>query len=101
MKNNDQLYNLASNEGLAIGLYNETSSKYVVILGNGIYHDVGEDWQGVYIADIPSNVTKRFVGSTDVEIAVYDKDNSEHINVQHADKLLTIYFQERNLNYDI
>ena len=99
VKNNGQLEDIAPNEDIAVGFYDEYGFKSVLKMSNG---DIERTDVGKYRAFVSSDVTKNFIGNVDVEIVVYDEANGyDERNVSHADKVLKMYFEERKINEDI
>lgn len=96
LKENGEPHNIQAGEDIAIGFYDGYCEKYVAMLSKGDIR-YGKS-TGLYIAQIPSSITKNFIGNVDVEIVIFDKNKQD---MSHADKKLKMFFEERRINEDI
>ena len=100
IKDNGQPKDLNFGENMAVGLYDEYGTKYVMkYLNPNNYGKIEYTNQtGKYKAFVSGEITKNFIGYVDVEIVIYDKQQNE---ISHADKVLKMFFEERKINDDI
>ena len=97
MKKDGKPQYLQNTERIAVGFYNDYGNKYIVKSDNKqIIRDPKNE--GHYYAIIPSDITKKFIGDIDVEIVVYDSHDKM---VSHADRVLSLFFEERRINSEI
>lgn len=90
--------NIGLDEDIAVGFYPESGrcEKYVAKYSTGEIQYMNK--QGNYQITIDGEKSMQFVGNVRVEIAVFKKDHTE---ISHADKVLQMFFEERELNNDI
>lgn len=87
---------LKQGEYIAIGFYDEYCGKYVVKSNK---NEIDYDQEtGMYSVVIPSDITKRFAGNVDIEVAVYDNSGK---NIAPAKNVVSTYFDERKIIKDI
>lgn len=101
VKDNGQPKYIDSGENIAVGLYDEYGSKYVMkyIQDKDSCGKIEKTSQiGGYRTFVPGDITKDFIGQVDVEIVIYDKQRNV---ISHADKVLKMFFEERKINNDI
>ena len=90
--------NIGQNEDIAVGFYPESSrsQKYIAKFSTGEVKYMNK--QGNYQVTIDGTQSTQFVGNVRVEIAIFKTDHSE---ISHADKVLQMFFEEREINSDI
>lgn len=98
LSQNGSPVNIGMDEDIAIGFYPESSccDKYIAKYSTGEIQYMNK--QGNYSIIIDGERSMQFVGNVRVEIVVFKADHSE---ISHADKVLQIYFEEREINNDI
>lgn len=97
IKENGVPTNIRPNEDLVIGFYDEFGDGNIIKLSNKQIVPQAKK-PGYYVAFISHDITKNFIGLVNIEITIYD--NSKKV-VSHADKIIEMYFNERQNNYNI
>lgn len=95
VKENGQIHDIRVGEYIAVGLYDEYCNKCFLTSKDGKVRRIGT---GTYVAKFTGNMTQNLVGSVKSEIVIYDQEGNER---SHADKIIPLYFDEREINCDI
>ena len=97
IKENGVPTNIRPNEDIVIGFYDDFGEGSIIKFSKKqIVQQIKKP--GCYTAFISHDITKNFIGLVNIEITIYD--NSKKV-VSHADKIIEMYFDERQNNYSI